>query len=143
MFEILSYILAIVAVVLIAEPFVRKNSGQKLAGKQQSDKLNDLLNQRSLIADTKSDLEFDFQTSKLDKDDYEQLVKEQDEMLKALEDKIQVQSGISSEKLVEQLEKEILNERQKLQPELKTKCDQCGQEFKPGTKFCSNCGAKL
>lgn len=143
MLDILSYILAITAVAFIAGPFIRKSSSQMLAGKQESDKLNDLLNQRTLIADTKEDLEFDFQTGKLDKDDYDLLVNEQDGNLSILENKIQAQSGISSGKLVQQLESEILKERQKSNPELKTKCTQCGSNLQPGVKFCSNCGAKI
>lgn len=143
MFEIISYIMAVVAVGLIAEPLLLKKSGTSQQGKQQSDKLDDLLNQRTLIEDTKADLDFDFQTGKLDKEDYKELVKEQDESLKALDNKIQAQSGISTEKLAEQLESEILCARKKVEPELKTKCAKCRTEFKPGAKFCSNCGAKL
>ena len=143
MIEILSYIIAALTVAYIVTPLLNKSSSQSLAVRQQSNKLNDLVNQRTTVRETKNDLEFDFQTGKLDKEDFEELSKEQDVILSDIENQVKQFTGLSTENIDKKLDEEILLERTKLEPDLQTTCNKCGQSFKPGDQFCSNCGTKI
>jgi hypothetical protein len=143
MLEIFSYIMAVLAIAYVVIPLLKKGSALALTGKHQSNKKIDLVHQRTLVQETKSDLEFDFQTGKLDQEDFESLSIEQDGILDKIENQIQALTGVSTKNLDKKLEDEIFQERKKIQPGLPTVCNNCGKQFSPHDKFCSNCGAKF
>lgn len=143
MAEIVSYIIAVLIVAYVAIPLISRQQGKRLAEDATTNKLSELVHQKLQIQETKSDLEFDFQTGKLEKEDYDLLIKEQDDLLRKLDGQISQLSGISGKKLEERLEAEILAQRQKGGQVVANNCPQCGASYNPGDKFCAKCGSKL
>lgn len=143
MLEILSYIIALCAVAYVVLPLLKKDFRFVPTGQQKSNKLTNLVHQRTLVQETKNDLEFDFQTGKLDKEDFDSLSEEQDGHLEKIEKRIHQAAGISTKDIDQKLEQEISQQRKKLQPELLPGCNSCGHAIAPGDKFCSKCGTKI
>jgi len=137
MIEFISYTLIVAVCAYVAIPLFSKK--EKAADHQELD----MFHQQRLIRETIRDLEFDFQTGKLSREDYETLIAEREQAIQKADSVIGKTVGMKTAELLNKLEAEIQEAKEKLNPSIELVCPQCGHEHKKGDKFCSKCGAKL
>ena len=143
MIEIISYAVIIGACAYVAMPLLSKKVITHSASSEADSRVGELLHQQVMAASTIEDLEFDLQTGKLSKEDYESLVADQRKIQKEADARLKDISGVSSTELTEKLERDIAAERQKITPSSTPICPGCKKPINASDKFCSECGAKL
>ena len=105
MAEIVSYIIAILSCVYVLLPLFRSAELKHPAKNQLS--FSELPHRKPLIDETTNDLIFDYQTGKLSEEDYAVLIKEQEQLLKETEHRLQERSKSDIGQLEKKLEAEI------------------------------------
>lgn len=137
MIEFFSYMLILAVCGYVAAPLFSKKE------KTADHRTYDMFHQQRLIRETIRDLEFDFQTGKLSRKDYETLIAERKQAIQKADSVFGKTVGIKTAEIVNKLEVEIQKVKEKLEPSIELFCPHCGHAYKKGNKFCSKCGAKL
>ena len=159
-------IIAIAAAIFLALPFFKKGF-QQVA--EETDKLNPLQHRLNMLESEKEsiysaikELDFDYNTGKLSKDDYHELEKKyKAQAISVLREIDNIQPKTNKYDLGQEIEKEIKATRESgttygesIEKEiLKAResgtnrtpaliCSKCGNECKTSDRFCSNCGEK-
>lgn len=132
-------LMAIGFVVFVGEPFVRRTAAYWLTHDEQPE-VEILSLQKETLYTAIRDLDFDFQTGKMDKTDYTELRgRLEGEALQVLRSLDDVDPLAALDK---DLERQILDLRR--QPRATDDvCRGCGAALEGGEKFCPSCGQSL
>ena len=137
-------LMAICVVIGVGEPLARRWS-YRVDGHEGGDAMEQLVLQKEMVYGAIRDLDFDFQTGKVDQTDYaelrQQLEKEAVHLLRQLD------AADPRVALDHEIEQQVLALRRPLAP---TACDSrrkacfsCGTPLEDGENFCPGCGQAL
>lgn len=138
------FLMAVGLVIFVGEPFVRRGSVPLLSGEDEVE-MERLLLQKQTLYTAIQDLDFDFQTSKVDAKDYDELRGSlENEALQLLR---QIDDVDPLAVLDNELERQILALRQQPAPDThlpsQEVCFGCGAALQGGESFCPSCGQPL
>ena len=105
--------------------------------------LGDLKRRRLVVYDNLQDLEFEFQSGKIAREDYEALRTNYLGEAAGLMAATQEAELLKKDDTVVEREIAARREQRRTQPKVEYKCSACGYENPLPVKFCGECGAKL
>jgi len=128
-------VLAVLTFAFIVYPFFKQRAQSVDSG--EDEKLQELRSERDTTYSMLKELEFDFQSGILTKDDYRDL--EARYKHKA----ISILRDIDNWEMDTDIEEEIEKQVQDLRRGAGQLCPQCGARYQEGDRFCSHCAASL
>jgi rubrerythrin len=165
--KVLISVIAIGAALFVVLPFFKKRfeRDSQETGSQDpvEERLRRLNSEKESVYSALKEIDFDYNTGKLSKEDYDELEKKYKSQAVALLKEIDSIGGKSyiqdlDEEIEreiravrkteltdgEEIEREITNARQsRILEDSGLTCSLCGNRYKPDDRFCSKCGARL
>ncbi len=137
-------VITIGAALFVVLPFFKKRfeRDSQETGSQDpvEERLRRLNSEKESVYSALKEIDFDYNTGKLSKEDYDELEKRYKSQAVA----VRKTDSISSLTDDEEIEREITNARQsRILEDSGLTCSLCGNRYKPDDRFCSKCGAKL
>lgn len=130
---VVAVVLTILTLILIVYPLFRRRSSSE--GLNENEELQDLDSKRKASYSMLQELEFDFHSGVISKEDY----LEERNRRKAISPPKEIDDLKKATELEEEIEKQILEIR-RYKGEV---CPQCGARCQDDDRFCSGCGANL
>lgn len=136
MIVFVALLLTVLTFAYVTYPLLRQKPGIFTDSAEDED-LQELHSRRNTTYSMLKELEFDYQSGILSKEDYEELQKRyKGKAVAILRDIDGLQQAPAAD---DEIEKQVLALRQQ-----KARfCPQCGTEHQEGDRFCARCGAKL
>lgn len=132
---LVALVLTVLTFTFIVYPFFKK--GARVIDLAENEQWRELCSRRDTTYSMLKELEFDFQSGVLTKEDYSEL--EEKYSRKAISVLRDIDNWETDSNVEEEIEKQVQNLRQGTS----RLCPQCGAGYKKGDRFCSHCGALL
>lgn len=146
MAELIAVLLGVGALIFVGYPLFKRELSQESLEEEPRDlELQKLLFEKEQALAALKELDFDYETGKLDEEDYEHLKDRY--RAKTLSLLKEIDQTRAVEDIEEEIEKEVAQVREKRQevsekPQ-KLVCPQCGESYLSDDRFCPACGADL
>ncbi len=135
MIVVTAIVLTVLTFIFIAYPIFRQRSTS--ADSVYDEKLDELHTNRDTAYSMLKELEFDYHSGILSKDDYRELEKRyKQKAISILKEADKLEAGTDVD---EEIEKQV-TELRRGEGQF---CTQCGKKYQAGDRFCAQCGANL
>jgi len=137
------YLVLLIVVAVVLSPLLRPSRPALEANVPTLSAVDEWMYEKRIAEDIISDLQFDWQTGKLDESDHRQLIERQKKIIHEIDEKIRRGQRSGQDEWTRHLTVEIEKTRERLSREIHTTCPQCGQRTGKQARFCSQCGSRL